>query len=237
MPKSETVLYVKILLSIAGTYAVLGSGLGTGWQTVLFLVVWGTTMLPLSRKEWIAFILVNLNFVVMDIQAFHKGFFVFNDPDWMGLPVWELFPWGYFAVLLIRLFPSDSKMPWHLLPLAMAFSLCFSLIQNQDWLIRASFAVLACMILLLGKRSLPIVAFAFFYGGMFETIGTGTDQWSYPQPNQLLGFPLWGISMWVGTGLIIACILNPLLSLFLSLNIILGLGRRSRRAICEMALV
>ena len=40
---------------------------------------------------------------LMDIMAVRQGVFTFTSPDFLGLPIWEFFMWGFYVFHCLRL--------------------------------------------------------------------------------------------------------------------------------------
>lgn len=208
-------VHARELIAIPCTFAAFACSFDPLLQTAIVFVLWAVLLLPRSLKEWLALAFVNVTFVVMDILVQQKGFFHFTEPNLWGLPYWEFFAWGYFAIMCLRFFPSAHGVAWRALPPALLFAASFALLPSQQLLTYSTYAMLAVMVAVLGRQTAPVMLFAITYGLGIETVGVATGKWAYSEPNAILGIPLWGISMWAGTAVIITFVLNPILSLLL----------------------
>jgi hypothetical protein len=176
----------------------------SNWIKVLFLLpLWWISFGGLSRKEWIAFALINVLFVVSDIGAIKNGFFQFYKPDLLGLPVWELFMWGFYLLHTHRMFPPrvPKSLDLKLVMLAVVFSQVFAVIPDRTWLLGVTSAVLMITLYFYHEREdLLYCAYLMLMGIAVETVGLGFHLWSYPETDYnsaLVQF----VIMWGAVGL------------------------------------
>lgn len=193
------------------TIAVLALVPGNAPKLVTLLTLWALTFVRLSSREAIAYVCVCVLFSVMDAVAVRRGLFAFLNPDFAGLPAWELFMWGFYTLHMLRLLdgPKPSGSLRAVLPLAVLFSLPFSLIEDPVLLLAASGFMLAIALLAFHERwDLVYAGYALLLGAAVEYAGVWSGQWSYPgdPPG---GVAPWFATMWAGVGLFIRRLALP----------------------------
>src|SRR5262245_43638802 len=72
-------------------------------KVAILLVIWAATFGRLRLPEIVLFAIVNVLFTAMNLGALHQGVFYFARPDFLGMPVWEYFMWGFYVLHLIRM--------------------------------------------------------------------------------------------------------------------------------------
>lgn len=193
--------------------AVLGFVPG-GWLKLLALLIcWALTFRALTQHELLVFLSVSALFSLMDVMAVRQGAFAFNSPDFMGLPVWEFFMWGFYVLHCMRMLngpaPRGSVLP--AAALAALFALPFMMLADPRFLLAASAAVLALALVFFHERDdFLYVAYMIGIGALIEYTGVWSGQWHYPG-NPPGGVPLWFVTMWGGVGLFTRRLLLPLL--------------------------
>ena len=207
---------IKTLFAAGLTLGILAFVPTTLFQTLAFLVVWGLLLAPLALREFILFVVANINFLMLNNIAQHNGLFAFVNPDALGLPYWEFLMWGAFVVMLRRLLPHDTSFSLKLFLVSLPMPMLFSVITDQMMLSIAATALCGILIFMIGQKCLIPTLFCLVYGTCFEMIGVETGQWSYPQPAPIIGFPWWGFAMWVSTGIIALFVAYPLIDRILT---------------------
>jgi hypothetical protein len=203
--KSNQHVFLRWLIQISLTLSILASPLSNLTKTILFLVVWLLTFWPLKPAEIIYFFCMNLFFSVMDIQTLQKGGFQFARPDFLGMPLWEFFMWGFYLLATVRLVGNQPPTHTHqkrflLWAFAIAFGLSFSMISDSTLLFLTTGAILAlCLCVFCEKADYQYTAAMIILGTLVEYIGVWSGNWMYPDrpPG---GVPLWFITMWGGVG-------------------------------------
>lgn len=97
-PPRRLVLAAQLL----ATAAALGWVPTNAVKLVAMLVIWRLGFGRVSPAEMVAMMLVNLFFVVANQAALARGIFGFNDPDFLGMPVYEYLMWGFYTLHGIR---------------------------------------------------------------------------------------------------------------------------------------
>ena len=194
---------IRLILPVMATLAILALLPGNAAKLAAMLVVWAIGFGRFSRAELVLMIGVNLLFLIMNYGALQKGVFRFSHPDFLGMPVYEFFMWGFYTVLTIRFLGGETPQGklWVAIALAAAFSIPFSTIGDAGMLTLVT-AIILIIGLVLYHEPLDFgyVLFMVTLGALFEYSGVWSGQWSYPG-NPPGGVPLWFITMWGGIGL------------------------------------
>jgi len=204
-----------LLLQLLGTVLALGWIPGNGAKLAVMVFVWIVGFGRLSWSEVAAFGLINLVFIGMDEGALRNGIFVFANPNFFGLPIYEFFMWGYYILHLIRFFGDPGANPRRVI-LAIAltgvFSLCFSVITDPTLLAVAAGAALTMSFVAFHEpMDFAFAGYMAALGALVEYVGVGTGQWYYPD-SPYGGVPSWSFVMWGGIGLFSRRLLAPLLT-------------------------
>lgn len=198
---------------VLATALILGAVPGNALKLVLMLGVWAAGFRRLSGREWLTVLGVNALFFGMNFGALQKGVFRFEHPDLAGMPVYELFMWGFYTLNAARFLggPVPRERRGLALALAVAFSVPFSTIAHDGWLLAATGSVLViALVFFHEKGDLAFTGYLVGMGALIEYVGVWTGQWSYPA-NPVGGVPLWFITMWGGVGLFTRRLLVPLM--------------------------
>jgi hypothetical protein len=203
------------VLQVAVTLVVLAWAPGTVLKAVLLLGFWALLFLPLRRAEAWMYIGVCVFFTGMNASALKQGIFRFQDPDVLGMPVYELFMWGFYLLhtkrLLAGAVPTDRRgLAWGL---ALAYSAAFGAISDAQLLLIVSGALLLLALFFFHDgMDLAYVGYMVLLGAVVEYTGVNAGQWSYPGdvPG---GVPLWFVTMWGGIGLFFRRLILPLVEL------------------------
>jgi hypothetical protein len=194
---------VLLALQMILTLFVLAYVQSNGIKVLFLLPLWWVSFGGLSRKEWIAYGLINVLFIISDIGAIKNGFFQFGKPDVLGLPVWEFFMWGFYLLHTHRMFPPrvPKSLDLKLVMLAVVFSQVFAVIPDRTWLLGVTSAVLMITLYFYHEREdILYCAYLMLMGIAVETVGLRFDLWSYPETDYnsaLVQF----VIMWGAVGL------------------------------------
>lgn len=204
---------LTLLCQLLATAAALGWVPGNAAKLGAMLVIWALGFGRVRTAELIAMAGVDLLFVAMNQAALKRGIFVFDDPDFAGMPVYEYLMWGFYTLHTIRLI--DGRPPVGSLALAAAaaaaFALPFATIANPPALLAVSALVLACCLALFHEvNDLAYTGYMATLGALIEHVGVGTGQWHYPGP-PYGGVPFWSLTMWAGVGLFTRRLILPML--------------------------
>lgn len=202
-----------ILLQLPATLFILAFVPGNIAKLIVFLIVWTLTFRPFSKVELIFFATTCLFFTGMNAASLQQGIFVFRHPDFLGMPVYELFMWGFYLLHTNRLIggiaPPTERMAW---VLALLYSIAFATISDQTLLLVVTGALLAIGLFRFHEiLDLAYVGYMVFLGAAFEYTGVWSGEWYYPG-NPVGGVPLWFITLWGGVGLFLRRLVLPILA-------------------------
>lgn len=204
---------VVLGLQLALTLAVLALVPG-GWPKLFgLLLCWAVTFRALTKKELLAFLAVSMLFSVMDIMAVRQEAFRFSSPDYLGLPVWEIFMWGFYVLHALRMLGGSvpTGQRWLVVALAVLFAVPFVTLNDAWVLLAASGGALAlALVFFHDPGDWVYVGYMIMVGAFVEYTGVWSNLWGYPGsvPG---GVPPWFVTMWGGVGLFTRRLLVPLL--------------------------
>jgi hypothetical protein len=211
--KSHGSAKALLALQLALTLAVLALVPGAWPKLAALLLCWAATFRTVTKPELLACFGVSGLFSVMDIMAVRQGVFAFDAPDYLGLPVWEFFMWGFYVLHALRMLdgPSARGSPWRAVALGLLFAVPFASIADPWLLLAASGSALALALAFFHERDdWTYVGYMVVVGALVEYVGVWSGQWHYPQ-SPPGGVPLWFVTMWGGVGLFTRRLLVPLL--------------------------
>lgn len=197
-------------IQLIGTLAILAFVPGNLEKLASVLILWALTFQRPTRKELISFVLINVVFVISDIGAIQNGFFVFSEPDVLGLPYWEFVMWGFYLLHTARLMPATKKLPtdWKAIALAVVFSLLFGVIKDRNLLLALTTGVLVLTQVLYREREdFMYNIYLMLMGIAFETVGLYFNLWSYPESAYSTAVVQF-VVMWGATGIFFRRILG-----------------------------
>lgn len=155
-----------------------------------------------------------LFFTCMNAASLRLGIFAFTDPDVLGMPVYELFMWGFYLLHTKRLL--DGPVPegrravvWIL---ALLYSAAFAAIPNATTLLAVTGALLVIGLVLFHEPlDLAYTGYMVLLGAAIEYTGVHSGQWHYPgdPPG---GVPFWFVTLWGGVGLFLRRLVLPILN-------------------------
>ena len=223
-----------LALQFAGTVIVLGWMPGNGVKLLVMAVIWEIGFRRLTARELVAGAVLNLLFVAMDVGALRHGIFSFSHADFLGLPAFEFFMWGFYVLHAVRFLKAAPASPPKIvlaLILAVAFSAPFSLTEGSTLLSAAGCVLLVSLIFFHEPMDVACTAYMAAMGAVVEYVGVGTGQWFYPDPPPG-GVPWWSFVMWAGIGLFSRRLIVPALGTSPGAGIFAAAaGRDARRAI------
>lgn len=199
-------------LQIGVTLVVLAWVPGTVTKAVVLLSLWALLFLPLRLAEVAMFFGVCLFFTGMNASALQQGIFRFTEPDVLGMPVYELFMWGFYLLHVYRMWGGGAPLqPQVLLAwgLGLAFAAAFAVITDQTLLFGVTAALLLVALFFFHDRlDLAYAGHMVVLGALTEYVGVHSGQWSYPidLPG---GVPPWFVPMWGGVGLFFRRLVLP----------------------------
>jgi len=204
---------LRLFLQLPLTLAVLAFVPGNGAKLAVLLVLWALTLLPATRPELLLYVVASALFAVMNVGALRQDVFFFRHPDFLGMPVWEFFMWGFYVLHLLRMVdgPAPGGSIRLALALAVLFAVPFSTIADPQMLLLATAIILAVALAFFHERlDLAYAGYMILVGALVEYTGVWSGQWGYPgdPPG---GVPFWFVTMWGGVGLFTRRLVLPLL--------------------------
>jgi hypothetical protein len=123
---------IRLALQLLATAAILAWLPGNAAKLFTMLFVWAIGFGRISRAELLTMIGVNLLFIGMNFGALRKGVFQFSSPDFLGMPVYEFFMWGFYTLHALRFLAGKTPggKPWLAVLLAVAFAIPFSTVSD-----------------------------------------------------------------------------------------------------------
>ena len=155
---------------------------------------------------------VNLLFVLINQAALKQGTFVFDHPDFLGMPAHEFLTWGFYTLHAMRFLngpPPQGR--WIIVASATgAFAVPFGTIADPNSLFLASASMLVVFFAVYHEPiDFAYAGYMAVVGELVEHVGEATGQWHYPgQPWS--GVPLWLLPLWAGIGLFTRRLVLPL---------------------------
>lgn len=203
----------QAMLQVAVTLTVLAWVPGSATKATVLLALWAMLFAPLRRVEMWMVVGVCLFFTGMNASALKQGIFQFLEPDVLGMPVYELFMWGFYLLHVYRFWGDaarDTKprtrLAW---VLGLVFAAAFSVITDQSLLFVVTAGLLVVSLAFFHDRlDLAYAGHMVLLGALIEYVGVHSGQWSYPVdvPG---GVPPWFITMWGGIGLFFRRLVLP----------------------------
>ena len=191
-------------------------------KLLAFLMLWIVTFRSLSKPEAIFFAGVCVFFTLMNAASLKQGIFTFTDPDVLGMPIYELFMWGFYLLHLKRVLDgpapvSNRPLVW---TLALLYAAAFASIAQAPVLLAVTGALLLIGLLLFHEPlDLAYTGYLILMGAAIEYTGVHSGQWHYPG-DPAGGVPFWFITLWGGVGFFTRRIILPTFSRFLTPSIV-----------------
>jgi len=177
------------------------------------LVMWALTFQRLSKQELVLFIAVCAFFTAMNAASLKQGIFVFSRPDFLGMPIYEVFMWGGYLLHLKRLLegPAPEGHRAVVWALALLYAACFASISDANMLFMATGALLLFSVSLFHEpMDLAYAGYLILLGALVEYTGVHSNEWHYPGA-PVGGVPIWFITLWGGVGLFMRRLILPIL--------------------------
>ena len=207
---------LRLLLQVPLVMAILAFVPSNPGKLVALLVLWTLSFGRLTKVEAVFFVVVNLFFTGMNAASLAQGIFTFSEPDVLGMPVWELFMWGFYLLHTRRVLGGKAAHDrraavW---ALALAYSAAFATIHDGNTLLAVTGVLLAIGLVLFHEREdLAYTGYMILLGALIEYSGVLSGNWFYPDPPPG-GVPLWFITLWGGVGLFMRRLVLPILERF-----------------------
>jgi hypothetical protein len=203
-----------LLAQLPATAAVLGWVPGNFTKIAALLAVWAFGFRRLSRAELTLMLAVDAVFVAANSVALRNGVFRFAHPDFLGMPAYEFFMWGFYTLHALRVVGGRPPrfQPAATLVLAALFAASFATIRDPRPLLLAAVTVVAAGLGWFCEfADFAYAGYLLMVGAVIEYVGVGTGEWSYPGAH-FGGVPLWFVPMWAGVGLLVHRLLLPALA-------------------------
>ncbi len=209
MPKLiALLLQIPISLTII---AFVPTNLG---KLAALLVLWAATFRKLSKPELIFYVGVCVFFTLMNAASLKQGIFAFAEPDVLGMPVYELFMWGFYLLHLKRVLDGPTPVGNRAVVwvLALLYAAAFATIADAQILLAVTGILLVIGLMLFHEpHDLAYTGYLILLGAAIEYTGVYSGQWAYPG-DPLGGVPFWFITMWGGVGLFTRRLILPILA-------------------------
>lgn len=198
--KSKIILFSQLPASLA-IIAFVPTNLG---KLFAFFILWVVTFRNSTKAEIIYVVGVCILFTVMNAASLHRGIFSFSDPDFLGMPVYEVFMWGFYLLHIKRFLggpvPTNSLAP--ACTIATVFAASFALIRDPIILTATTAAVIAVAFLIYHEPyDFIYTTYLTTFGAFIEYVGVYSGQWTYPDA-PIGGVPIWFMTLWGGVGLL-----------------------------------
>ena len=202
-------------------------------QTLLLLSLWFFTFKKLTKVEWFLIIFVNCVFTFNNHMAIANGTFRFLYPSGeiipallkieyvdssiylLGLPLFELFMWGYYLTHTLHFWnPQMAKPNFKLaIPLTVLFAASFSIFPQQERILMAtSFSFFVLLMFYHTKDDLKCALHMIFIGTILEHLGVKFSLWSY-NGDYAWGVAYWYVNLFGGTGILLSRLGLPLMDM------------------------
>ena len=203
-----------LLLQIPAALAILAWLPGNPGKLAALLALWCFTFETLQTRERVFVVGVCIFFTAMNALSLRQGIFAFTAPDVLGMPVYELFMWGFYLLHTTRLLggPTPHGRRLHAWVLALLYAAAFAGIADAQTLLAVTGVLLVAGLVLFHSRfDLAYVLYLVALGAAFEYTGVHSGQWYYPG-DPVGGVPLWFVTLWGGVGLFLRRLIVPLLN-------------------------
>lgn len=205
---------LPLLLQIPAALAIIAwvpTNLG---KLAAFLALWAVTFRKLSKPETIFYFCVCVFFTIMNAASLKQGIFAFSAPDLLGMPVYELFMWGFYLLHLKRVLggPAPEGKRTVVWVLALLYAAAFATISQAGALLAVTGTLLLVGLILFHEPlDLAYVGYLILMGAAIEYTGVHSGQWHYPG-DPVGGVPFWFITLWGGVGLFLRRLILPVLT-------------------------
>lgn len=194
--------FIQLLI----TLAVFISNINNGLKLCIVLIFWPLSFYWLERRSLTArelkiFALMSIIYVFGDMGAVKNGFFIYEKPDFFGIPLWAFVGWGYWfahAHLLLRPI-YEKRVSKTAIILALLFAASFSVFKSTDLILIVTLGIMAmALILYHSSTDLKFFGYMLFLAMLVEPTGLYFRLWYYPAGLNavvvLQFFVLWGTS-------------------------------------------
>jgi len=207
-------MVLPLLLQVPAALAIIAFVPTNVGKLAALLILWTITFRKLSKVEAIFYVCVCIFFTVMNALSLKQGIFSFASPDVLGMPVYELFMWGFYLLHLKRLLggPVAAGHRATIWTLALLYAAAFASIPDATVLLAVTGTLLLVgLVLFHDSHDLAYVGYMILLGAAFEYTGVHSGEWSYPG-NPSGGVPFWFVTLWGGVGLFMRRLVLPILA-------------------------
>jgi hypothetical protein len=205
---------MPLFLQIPAALLIIAFVPGNLGKLAALLVLWALTFRRLSRPEAVFYLGVCLFFTAMNAASLKQGIFAFTRPDILGMPVYELFMWGFYLLHIKRMLggPAPQSQRVVVWTLALLYAAAFATIAEATVLLPVT-AILLLIGLAFFHEPLDFAytGYLIVLGAAFEYTGVWSGEWYYPG-NPPGGVPFWFITLWGGVGLFMRRLVLPMLA-------------------------
>ncbi len=204
---------LPLLLQVPVTLAIIAWVPGNLGKLAALLALWAVTFRKLSQAEMVFFLGVCIFFTAMNAMSLKQGIFAFTSPDVLGMPVYELFMWGFYLLHTKRLLdgPVPAGQRTIVWGLALLYAAAFASIPDAHLLLPVTAALLTIGLILYHEpMDWAYTGYLILLGATIEYTGVHSGQWRYPG-DPLGGVPFWFITLWGGVGLFMRRLILPML--------------------------
>jgi hypothetical protein len=170
----------RLLCQVLATVATLGWVPGNPAKLMTMVVIWLLGFGRIRAAELVAMAAVNLLFVLMNQAALRQGTFVFDHPDFLGMPAYEFLTWGFYTLHTMRFLNGPSPQGrWIIVAGATGtFAVPFGTIADPDLLFLASAALLVLLFAMYHEpMDFVYAGYMAVVGELVEHVGEATGQW------------------------------------------------------------
>jgi hypothetical protein len=206
-------LPVRLLLQIPVTLAILAWVPTNIGKLAALVLLWAWSFRRLSRTDAVFYLAVCVFFTAMNAASLKQGIFAFSTPDLLGMPVYELFMWGFYLLHARRVLGGPAPQGGRAAAwiLALLYSAAFATIHDGNLLLAVTGVLLAVGLILFHERAdLAYTGYLILLGAAVEYTGVFSGQWQYPG-DPVGGVPLWFVTLWGGVGLFMRRLVLPML--------------------------
>ena len=196
---------IRYIVQFLLTLAILLIPINSIAKAVLLLIIWAITFHPISKKEMLLFVFINLIFTLGNIMAIKRGAFYFMEQDIGPLTAWEPFMWGFYCLHVIR-FHGSSKLKtnrWVLGIMAAVFVLSFSISKDHNMILLTTTAAFVLLLFFFHeKQDIKYALHMIIIGTILEYCAVYFGLWAYPA-DYVGGVAYWYIALFGGTGILV----------------------------------
>ncbi len=170
---------------------------------------------PWDLAKILIFTIATIFFLGQNYAVLKTGGFSFKQQDFLLMPYYEPFLWGFYYLNIKRFFSEQvSDLPLlgikgfiGLFATGIAFSMFSG--SSQSLLIASLISTVFVLVLFHSPLDFAYGGYALFLGLVVELTGVSAGLWSYPAPD-FLGIPFWFATMWISVGVLGRHFLYPL---------------------------